>query len=100
MIEEALGILKKRLGSDSYHSEKTIIEKVDEVLKTGWYPTLDRDILIRAAKHFFYIHMDEHKILVGNERREPWLRARKASIEWHFWKRYKIYLEDEKNFAA
>jgi len=99
MIEEALGILKKRLGSDSYHSEKVIIEKVDEVLNTGWYPTLDRDMFIRAAKHFFNIHMDEHKILVGNERREPWLRARKASIEWCFWKRYKIYLEDEKNFG-
>lgn len=31
---------------------------------------------------------------MDNERREPWLTPRKTSIQWNFWNRYRLYLED------
>jgi hypothetical protein len=82
-------------------------QQIDDAVNIAWgipqYSTIDKDFLTREIQSIYNIRMDEYRIIESLERRKPWLLAQKTTI-WPadkstFWKRYRDYLQIEKNFA-
>ncbi|NMC58932.1 MAG: Z1 domain-containing protein, partial [Candidatus Methanofastidiosa archaeon] len=63
------------------------------------YAGLDRAQIKREIESIYSVRVEDYRIIEIEERRLPWLNAKRAEIEWNFWSRYRSYLQDEKNFA-
>jgi hypothetical protein len=99
MTEQAIRIIKIMLGSTSSVTREQIEEKVDNVLLMSGFESCDRNQLIREIESIYNVRVEEFRIIEHEERRHPWLLAKRSFIDWGFWTRYKTYLNDEKNFA-
>jgi hypothetical protein len=77
-------------------TSQMIAEQVDFVLsiKPEWKTGVDRDVLIRNLETIFTTWIGEARILQNMEDHKPWLGERKAEIEWHYWNRYKQFLQE------
>ena len=77
-IDQAIAMVKTLLGTES----------------------IDAIRLKQELQTIYSTQIETFRILVGRDRRQPWLNDFKANgqSEWKFWKRYKEYLED-KGFA-
>ena len=76
------------------------IEKaVDLVLAIPLYSSLDKESIIREVQSIYNIRMDNFRVIEAEERRRPWIKEKKATIDWKFWNRYRDYLQIEKNFS-
>jgi len=103
MIENALRTIRTLLPL----SGSVTPQQIDDAVNMAWgipqYSTIDKDFLIRQIQAIYNIRMDEYRIIESSERRKPWLLSQKTTI-WPadkstFWKRYRDYLQIEKNFA-
>lgn len=99
MIEQAIRIIRVILGNTTSVTKEQIEEGVDQVLQMPNFSKIERDQLIREIKSIYSVRVENYKIIEREERRLPWLNAKKAGIGWDFWSRYRSYLQDEKNFA-
>lgn len=81
-------------------------------------PELIRDTVARTVGFFGFDDVDIERVAVeleraiqtrvGSERvmqdkdlrHAPWLKQKKASIEWKFWYRYERYLRETENWAS
>ena len=74
-IDQAIAMVKNLLGADN----------------------IDAIRLKQELQTIYSTQVDTFRILVGRERRQPWLKDFKANeqSEWKFWKRYKEYLENK-----
>ena len=77
-------------------TSEMITQQVDIVLsiKPNWKTTLDRDALVKDLETIFTTWIGEARILHDIENHRPWLSDRKAGIEWHYWNRYKQFLQE------
>lgn len=87
------------LGSTTSVTREQIEERVDNVLLMPGFTSCDRTQLIREIESMYNVRVEEFRIIEHEERRHPWLNAKKSLVDWGFWSRYKTYLNDEKNFA-
>jgi len=99
MTEQAIRIIKIMLGSTTSVTREQIEERVDHVLLMPGFTSCDRNQLIREIESMYNVRVEEFRIIEHEERRHPWLNAKKSLVDWGFWTRYKTYLNDEKNFA-
>jgi hypothetical protein len=99
MIEQALRIIRVMLGNTTSVKREQIEQHVNQVLQMPNFSNLDRDQLIREIESIYSIRVEDFRIIEREERRLPWLNAKRAQINWDFWNRYRSYLQDEKNFA-
>lgn len=98
-MQDALRTFRTLLPANTTTLTRADIDKnVDYVLGLPMYSHLDRELLIKEIETFFNIRAEGWVTLEGKESRKPWLDARKATISWGFWRRYRRYLEDYKGF--
>ncbi|HAE87148.1 TPA: endonuclease [Candidatus Marinimicrobia bacterium] len=99
MTEQAIRIIRVMLGNTTSVNREQIEESVSQVLQMPNFSGLERDQLIREIESIYNVRVEEYRIIEREERRLPWLNAKRAEINWAFWTRYRSYLQDEKNFA-
>ena len=99
MIEQAIRIIRVMIGNTTSVTREQIEEHVTQVLQMPNFSELDRNQLIREIESIYSVRVEDYRIIEREERRLPWLNARRAEINWNFWSRYRSYLQDEKNFA-
>lgn len=89
------------IGEEATTTDAKIDQAIEDVrnylLRTEEIDTIR---LKQELQTIYSTQVDTFRILVGRERRQPWLNDFKANgqSEWKFWNRYKDYLED-KGFA-
>lgn len=86
------------LGSTTTVTKEQIESSVDQVLQMPDYSKLNRNRLTREVESLYNVRVENYRIIEREERRLPWLNAKRAAIDWDFWTRYQTYLQDEKNF--
>lgn len=99
MNQNAIRTIRTLLPSTTSVTQEQIDEAIDTVLGIPQYSGIDRASLTREVQSIYNIRIDDFRIIEARERRLPWFRERKSSINWRFWNRYRDYLQIEKNFA-
>jgi mRNA-degrading endonuclease RelE of RelBE toxin-antitoxin system len=99
MIEQAIRIIRVLLGNTTSVTREQIEESVNQVLQMPNFSTLEKKQLIREIESIYSVRIEDYRIIEREDRKIPWLNAKKVSISWDFWNRYRTYLQDEKNFA-
>lgn len=99
MNSAAIRIIRIMLGSNTSVRRDEIEAKVNQLLEMPDFAGCDKDQLIREIESIYSVRVEDFRIIEREDRRKPWLSERKAVIDWSFWRRYKRYLQDEKNFA-
>ena len=95
MIEQAKNICIIILGNIKNPTVADINNSIDEALKI--FPGLSpqRKLLYNSLTATFSVFSENYKILDTDEGYVPWLKDRKASINWNFWNRYTNYLQNK-----
>lgn len=93
MLEQAKNICVELLRGVKHPSAKDIDMAIDNVLKI--FPGLvsEKEILQNYLLATFSIFSEDYRILDTDEGYTPWLKDKRASIEWNFWNRYVNYLQ-------
>lgn len=99
MLSKAIQTTRTLLPSSGSVTIQEIENAVNIVVSIPNYTDIDREALIREIQSLYNIRMDDFKIIEASERRVPWISENKSSIEWSFWKRYRDYLQLDKNYA-
>ncbi len=74
---------------------------IEQVMYMPFFSGIDTTQLKNELLSTYRVRVDLFKILVGKERREPWIKDYKANHSaehWAFWNRYRHYLEQSKGF--
>ncbi|MBK9391248.1 MAG: hypothetical protein IPN68_14025 [Bacteroidetes bacterium] len=95
MIEQAKNICIIILGNIKNPTVTDINNSIDEALKIFPGLSLQRELLINSLTATFSVFSEDYKILDTDEGYVPWLKDRKASINWNFWNRYTNYLQNK-----
>ncbi|MDO9338930.1 MAG: Z1 domain-containing protein [Bacteroidales bacterium] len=93
MIEQAKNICIIRLSGINNPSVADINNSIDDALKIFPDLTSQRDLLYKFLTATFSVFSEGYKILDTDEEYKPWLKDRKASIQWVFWNRYNSFLQ-------
>lgn len=93
MIEQAKNICIELLRSIKNPTTQDINNAIDNVLKI--FPGLDseRESLYNYLSATFSVFSEDYRILDTDEGYTPWLKDKKANLEWNFWNRYVNYLQ-------
>jgi len=73
---------------------ETIREQVSEITSMPTYGSIDREKLIAELEHRFTVFTAQHQTLGSNDDHLAWLPTKLGTIEWRYWDRYKLFLED------
>lgn len=100
ILNQAVRICRIRIGEIPTTTDKQIDNAINDVKALFGADNIDAIRLKQELQTLYSTQVDTFRILVGRERRQPWLNDFKANeqSEWKFWKRYKEYLEN-KGFA-
>ncbi len=96
MIQNAIKAIKIFLPTSSV-THTQIEEAINEVLHMPSFSGLDRTELFNQVYSIYNVHIDDFTVI--ERKYEPWVKSKEANINWQFWKRYRDYLESEKNFS-
>ncbi len=93
MIDQAKNICIELLRKIKNPSSQDINNSIENVLKI--FPDLvsERETLFNYLSATFSVFSEDYRILDTDEGYTPWLKDRKANIEWNFWNRYISYLQ-------
>jgi hypothetical protein len=70
-------------------------------LMKGMGKTIDPEDLVKHIEAAINVHVGEASVLDNKgDDHQAWLPARRGSIKWSFWNRYKWYLENERGIPA
>lgn len=70
-------------------------------LMAGMGTTIDVEDLVKHIHATINVHVGESTILVNKQDdHQAWLPARRGSIKWSFWGRYRWYLEHQRNIPS
>ena len=73
---------------------ETIREQVSEITSMPTYRNIDREKLIAELEHRFTVFTAQHQTLGSNDDHLAWLPTKMGTIQWRYWDRYKLFLED------
>ncbi len=94
-IEQAKFLLRLK-GFSDFITPMELDIVIKDTLKI--FPDVDQKILKKHIEfHYAVFHETSNTISLDYN---PWLKAKKASINWRFWPRYKKYIEEKKGFPA
>lgn len=83
-------------------TEVTFEEKVEAFRQsmTDLYPVTDAEFaeIKRKLKANIVVQMDLGILIKDRQRHQPWLSTRRETLDFFFWNRYKIYLEQVKHW--
>jgi hypothetical protein len=83
-------------------TEAEFDQKVDALRLSlaGAYPVTDEEFaeIKRKLKLNIVVQMDLGVLIKDRQEHQPWLSARRSSLDFFFWNRYKRYLEDVKQW--
>ncbi len=99
MLQQAIKTVRTFLPQTGSVSRNEIDAAVDMALSLPLYSSVEKDVLIREIQSIYNVRIEDFRVIEDNERRLPWINARKAGIDFKFWNRYRDYLQYEKNFA-
>jgi len=91
-----LGILK----NNNFVIDSDIFKAMESVCLI--YPSLsdfEKDLIISYVASQVNVRVGEGTYLNNDEGHQPWLNDRKSEIEWHYWNRYRRYLEIDKAWS-
>lgn len=71
-----------------------ILEVVNELLAMPSFAGLSKDRLTAELEERFTVVTGEHQTLGNNDDHKAWLPSRRNSIDWRYWDRYLLYLEE------
>lgn len=85
------------IGEEATTTDAKIDQAIEKVKILLGAENIDTIRLKQELQTIYSTQVDTFRILVGRERRQPWLNDFKANeqSEWKFWKRYKEYLENK-----
>ena len=97
ILNQAVRICRIRIGEIPTTTDEQIDNAINEVKALFGADNIDAIRLKQELQTLYSTQVDTFRILVGRERRQPWLNDFKANeqSEWKFWKRYKEYLENK-----
>ena len=100
ILNQAVRHCRLIIGEESTTTDAKIDQAIEMVKILLGAENIDAIRLKRELQTIYSTQIETFRILVGRERRQPWLNDFKANeqSEWKFWKRYKEYLEN-KGFA-
>ena len=100
ILNQAVRHCRLIIGEESTTTDAKIDQAIEMVKNLLGAENIDAIRLKRELQTIYSTKIETFHILVGRERRQPWLNDFKANgqSEWKFWKRYKEYLEN-KGFA-
>lgn len=100
ILNKAVRICRILIGEMHSTTDEKIDNAINEVMTMFGADNIDAIRLKQELQTMYSTKIEMFQILVGRERRQPWLNDFKANgqSEWKFWKRYKEYLEN-KGFA-
>ena len=100
ILNQAVRHCRLIIGEESTTTDAKIDQAIEMVKNLLGAENIDTIRLKRELQTIYSTKIETFRILVGRERRQPWLNDFKANgqSEWKFWKRYKEYLEN-KGFA-
>lgn len=100
ILNQAVRICRIRIGEKNTATDEEIDCAINDVKSLFGSDNIDAIRLKQELQTIYSTQVDTFRILVGRDRRQPWLNDFKANgqSEWKFWKRYKEYLEN-KGFA-
>ena len=86
-------LVQHRITPDGLEEE---ISKM-QMMFAAYYPDedLDKEALLRQILFDYGVFEGSAKILEDNRDHKEWFADERSSIKWHFWSRYKKYLEVE-----
>src|SRR6266496_216254 len=87
-------------GAGGALAPETIRQKVDEILAMPTYTGVDRERLLAALEQRFTVFTPRHRTLGSDDDHKPWLNAKKGTISWRYWDRYKLLLEERLSESA
>lgn len=98
---DPIKIIRQLLFGKTAITEEEAENAVDTFLKMGLPITDSREMLIKRVQEIFIIRQDEWKSIVKEEENTPWLKEKRAKINFAngFWGNYRQYLEEDKGFA-
>lgn len=102
ILNQAVGHCRLIIGEETTTTDAKIDQAIGMVQTFFRAQSIEIDAirLKQELQTIYSTQVDTFRILVGRERRQPWLKDFKANeqSEWKFWKRYKEYLKN-KGFA-
>ncbi|WP_321518558.1 Z1 domain-containing protein [uncultured Bacteroides sp.] len=101
MIEKAKNMCRSLIGERVSVTDVEIDSAIEQVMYMPFFSGIDTTQLKNELLSTYRVRVDLFKILVGKERREPWIKDYKANHSaehWAFWNRYRHYLEQSKGF--
>jgi len=90
------------IGEKVSVTDVEIDSAIEQVMYMPFFSGIDTTQLKNELLSTYRVRVDLFKILVGKERREPWIKDYKANHSaeyWAFWNRYRHYLEQSKGFS-
>src|ERR1700733_1281162 len=89
-------MLKQRVTSaERFLKTADILEVVNEISAMPSFTGLDKERLIAELEERFTVVTGEHQTLGNNDDHKAWLvPSKRSSIEWRYWDRYLLYLEE------
>ncbi|MEI6754527.1 MAG: Z1 domain-containing protein [Paludibacter sp.] len=102
MIEKAKNMCRSLIGEKVSVSDVEIDSAIEQVMYMPFFSGIDTTQLKNELLSTYRVRVDLFKILVGKERRDPWIKNYKANHSaehWAFWNRYRHYLEQSKGFS-
>lgn len=73
---------------------------VDQVVSMPAFAGIEKDPLVAELEQRFTVVTREHQTLGNNDDHKAWLPVRRTEIEWKYWGRYQLYLEERVPHAA
>lgn len=98
---DPIKIIRQLLFGQTTITEEEAEDAVDAFLKMGLPISDSREMLIKKVQEIYIIRQDDWKSIVKEEENNPWLKEKRARIDFTngFWGNYRQYLEEEKGFA-
>jgi hypothetical protein len=79
---------------------EVIRQKVDEITAMPTYVDVDREKLVAELEHRFTVFTAQHQVLGSNDDHLAWLPMKMSTIQWRYFDRYRLYLEDRMSPSA
>lgn len=95
-------VMRRLRREETITSEKVLTEikvLLDAFEAAGAVEEIDRDFLFRDISSQISVWQPDPSVLRDNKHKN-WVPEYKAEIKWGFWKRYRQYLEEEKNWSS
>lgn len=93
----------KRLRKEETVTSEKISKEINALLDAfeaaGLVEDIDRNLLFREISSQVSVWQPDPSVL-RDKKHKNWLPESKTEISWGFWKRYRQYLEEEKNWSS